>query len=347
MWAYDSGGNQWNQMAVPDLELTLEAVGGRSATDFYAVGDLGAILHYDGSRWFPVRTGTTTDFASIAVDGQRVLVGAADFTVYELLPGGFGDRWAPALAHQVAVVGSDVYILAGNELRRWQGLGFQNMSLSGEGPLISAGDTVLVSLANNTLRTFDGSPTFVATIGQVALSLWAESDTQMFLGANDAVIEVNSGVQTAHAISGAGDLELVSSGGGAAYAANSSGQIYSNRSGSWALDFSAGSLLSALWCSDTGVVFAAGESGSMWSFDGSDWMPMAVDTEQRILGVHGSSATDVFAVTATTLHHYDGERWSPVETGGLGAESLFATSNYVYFISPGVFRRLSRPTPWN
>jgi hypothetical protein len=49
VWHYD--GTAWSSLSVPADDSVLNDVWGSSATDVYAVGENGLILHYDGNRW--------------------------------------------------------------------------------------------------------------------------------------------------------------------------------------------------------------------------------------------------------------------------------------------------------
>jgi hypothetical protein len=59
-----------------------------------------------------------------------------------------------------------------------------------------------------------------------------------------------------------------------------------------------------------------GETGTILHYDGINWSAMQSGTSAGLLGVWGSSATDVYAVGETgTMLHYDGVNWSAVESG--------------------------------
>lgn len=51
---------------------TLRAVAGLSATDVWAVGDRGVILHWDGSTWSPEVSGTTSNLLTIAISAGEI-----------------------------------------------------------------------------------------------------------------------------------------------------------------------------------------------------------------------------------------------------------------------------------
>ncbi len=90
--------------------------------------------------------------------------------------------------------------------------------------------------------------------------------------------------------------------------------------------------LNAVWGSPTGSIFAVGDDGTIRYYDGDGdnngspddiWEFQDSHTTVKLLGVFGTSATDVYAVGNShmdeywkrTVIHYDGSTWSLVETG--------------------------------
>ncbi|MFN0248604.1 MAG: hypothetical protein ACKV2T_17060, partial [Kofleriaceae bacterium] len=102
----------------------------------------------------------------------------------------------------------------------------------------------------------------------------------------------------------------------------------------------------SMWVAPTGVIFVGGDDGLIWRYDQGQWAPLPTETHERIQSIHGSSATDVFATTLTSVQHFDGTRWSPVRSHPDGVGSVWTTDRDAYFAKGGSFRRLQRPTPW-
>lgn len=72
---YSSG--SWEEVALPMLDRPAPAifkVWAASADDVYAVGDNGVIVHYDGSAWVQVPSGTTDDLISLWGTGSDEIV---------------------------------------------------------------------------------------------------------------------------------------------------------------------------------------------------------------------------------------------------------------------------------
>src|SRR5439155_304058 len=78
----------------------------------------------------------------------------------------------------------------------------------------------------------------------------------------------------------------------------------------------------AVWGATGNDVFAVGDDGSIWHYDGTSWTAQPSGTTQALYGVWGSGGTDVFAVgEGGTILHYDGTGWTAQPS---------ATSEYVF-----------------
>jgi len=88
-------------------------------------------------------------------------------------------------------------------------------------------------------------------------------------------------------------------------------------------------------------VFAVGQNGEIWRFDGSTWAQMNSGTSETLTGVAALSPKNVYAVGNTgILLRYDGISWAPVPTGNTSAwyseiQALSPTS-LVIAAPPGV-----------
>ncbi len=74
--------------------------------------------------------------------------------------------------------------------------------------------------------------------------------------------------------------------------------------------------LLGVWGSSATDVFAVGMGGTILHYDGTKWLPMTSGTTKDLNAVWGSSGSDVFAVGADgTILHYDGTSWSSMSSG--------------------------------
>ena len=81
--------------------------------------------------------------------------------------------------------------------------------------------------------------------------------------------------------------------------------------------------LHAVWGTSPSNVYSVGAGGHIFSFDGTEWKPMASPTDENLNAVWGTSASDVYAAGEnSTVLHYDGSTWTIV----LLADQIPATS---------------------
>jgi len=77
-----------------------------------------------------------------------------------------------------------------------------------------------------------------------------------------------------------------------------------------------GAYLYGVWGANGTNVFAVGDGGLIYRFDGATWTRMTNNSTGFLVGVWGSSPTNVFTVgDAGTILRYDGSAWSPMSSG--------------------------------
>lgn len=77
--------------------------------------------------------------------------------------------------------------------------------------------------------------------------------------------------------------------------------------------------LMSAWASSANDVFLGGGYGKMFHFDGAQWSTMDSGTEDWVRGISGTAPDNVFAVTDTSVLHFDGSMWSQVSDTGARA----------------------------
>jgi hypothetical protein len=253
---YHLDGTQWR--AVAATSEFLHDVWGASATEVYAVGERGTVLHFDGHAWSPVpglAGGPELRGIAGAWPGRAVAVGWGGRVVR--LQGG---RWSEMVVHETlndvwAASGSDVFVVgdAGTILR----------SDGGEWRRMPSG----------TMESLTG--------------VWGRSP-------------------------------------GEVYAVGTGGVLLRFDGRTWSrLDSGTGSDLTAIrGTADGDAIIAA--SGGVVVMRGTDrvWLPGPASSEGPLRDAWGSSSRDFYAVSRSTLHHYDGEGWRDVAMspfGGLSA----------------------------
>lgn len=90
--------------------------------------------------------------------------------------------------------------------------------------------------------------------------------------------------------------------------------------------------LTDVWGAGGSDVWAVGESGTILHYDGANWAPAASGTALDILGIWGSSATNIYAITGNVngaeLLRYDGAQWTksvPFTTDIVGFTDIHGT----------------------
>src|SRR5437899_4462576 len=104
----------------------------------------------------------------------------------------------------------------------------------------------------------------------------------------------------------------------------------------WSRQLGAGTYW-AVWGATGSDVFAVGDDGNIWHYDGTSWTAQPSGTTQVLYGVWGSGRKDVFAVGAGgTILHYDGTSWTVQPSGtpqvlygvwGSGGTDVFAVGS--------------------
>jgi len=87
-----------------------------------------------------------------------------------------------------------------------------------------------------------------------------------------------------------------------------------------------------IWGSSGSDVFAVGDNGSVYHYDGSAWSGPTTAAAGRLFGVHGNAWNDVYAVGLNgALVHFDGSAWSAVPLGTTEhLVGIWTSSPYVF-----------------
>lgn len=289
-----------------DTRIRINTIQGRSASDVWAAGARGQLLHYDGTSWRRSATGATESFNGLWLRSAGEVALASLVTVFtngiEL---DAPDAGAPSSA------GWEAYP-----------------------PLtIPAGVTSPVTRLTSTWSTPDAEWLWVGTLQASAAAsgnLAVNGLFRIHVSATTSKLELKSpfasgkcntiGCRTItnlHGIS-ADDLWAVGYTGAAfrikgAQAATPTIKAYNTQT--WAT-------LNGVWAASDTEAWAVGANGVIRHYTGEDGVfevVSGIPTTADLRAVWGTSPSDVWAVgDAATVLHYDGTNWSTVTVTGVG-----------------------------
>jgi hypothetical protein len=286
-----AGNSDWEWMNPLPQGNPLNGVWGISATDVFAVGDAGTILHYDGTDWSAMSSGTTASLNGV---------------------------WGSSAA-DVFAIGDDGTIL------HYDGTSWSAMTSNTAWTLFgvwgsSASDVFAVG-GSGTIVHYDGTSWSDITSGTTEwlFGVWGSSSTNVFaVGTGGAILHYDG---TDWSIMSSGTMDYLNSVWGSSatdvFAVGDGGTILHYDGTDWsAMSGGTTQFLDRVWGSSASDVFALGGTGTILHYDGTSWSNMVSETFASLFDVWGSSSTDVFAVgdDGTTLH-YDGTGWSAMTSG--------------------------------
>jgi hypothetical protein len=285
----------------------LAAVWGSSASDVWAVGSGGTIIHYDGTSWTPTPSGVRNTFygvwgsgpnevyvvssTAVILRGNGMQPGGG--TTWELLPTPLVSSYAP-LMHAVWGSGPNDVRVGGRPFDGDPKIGF------------FGGDQLLKS----TLA--DGSTTWRPVPGgQRVMSIWGSSANDVWMTAEIRSNEVDE-PGTFHGTR-APDAGVFDGGvfddpltwtpvdSQRAFDSQSSGESPPSIT------------LESVWGSSASDVWAVGSLGTIRHITPADehWQEVASPTKVNLHGIWGSGPNDIWAVgDAGTILHYDGKSFT-------------------------------------
>ena len=123
-----------------------------------------------------------------------------------------------------------------------------------------------------------------------------------------------------------------------------------------------GKPLKSVWGNMPDNVWASGEGGTLYHFNGIDWFKIPIDSSVSLGRLYGFSSSDIYCTGAKSvdkgplydsteyiLYHYNGNNWSPIDSflfynGSFGDKFGFAdiwgpNNSTLYTIGRGIFLR--------
>ena len=287
-------GSTWKTMVLAGETGPLHALWIRSASDIWAAGDKGALFHGDGKTWSTVDHPPCSAIQRIWGDpsGKIYVIAGDKFLSFD------GTKWSTSAYPTHGTVWSicgtsdrDIYIAGGNgaifhyDGRDWSSVGnVTTQSLNGIWGT-PGGPVWAVGAGGTLLRREAGTwKTQTPPIRNFFTDVWGSSQQDIFV------------------VGGKG------------------GSILHFDGGTWqTMPSPTNEILTSLWGTGPRDVFAGG-TGTLLHYDGQAWSVMqeALWNKVSVVGIWGSSANDVFAITSDyysqggRIFHYDGATWTPM-----------------------------------
>lgn len=272
----------WELMESGTTVLRLEGVWGNSSSDVFAVGTDGTILHYDGSSWSSMTSGTSKSLRDVwGSSGSDVFA----VGVYGTILHYDGETWTA----MDSGYSNTLYGI-------WGSSGSDVFAVGGSG-------------TTGTILHYNGETWTAMNSGTTAClkGVWGSGSGDVFaVGIKGAFLHYNGSAWSPTTIGYGRWLEDVwGSSGSNVFIVGYDGAIIHWNGSTWNWMKQYGPHFFGIWGSSGSDVFAVGDYGTILHYDGSSWSPMTSSTSNRLEGVWGSSGSDVFAVGGGgTILHY-------------------------------------------
>ena len=301
----------WKTLNRSEFHLVpgLEDIWGSSASNIYVAGIHGRLLHYDGTRWRSVYSGTDTYFWGVW--------GASPTDVFMA-----GCRFSPPKG----------FVVRHYDGQLWRHA-FGGIPACGETIWGSSSTDVFAAGEKGTILHYDGktwSPMATGTTSKISC-LWGSSSTDVFaVGFHTPPLHydgvgwstMSTGAKQHLAVWGTSSSDVFAVG---------LGGLISHYDGKNWLGMTSGTAarLNAVWGTSASDVFAAGTK-QILHYDGTVWKNQA-QGDWTIKHIWGSSPTNVYAVGngsyTDVILHYDGSTWSvDYIQSGLPLSDVWASS---------------------
>ncbi|MEO6772770.1 MAG: hypothetical protein ABI467_07070 [Kofleriaceae bacterium] len=297
------------------IAVTVRGLWGSAGDDVFAVGDAGAILHWDGVSWTQM-IASTTALHGVGGSGAAEVVAVGDGGVISRYTGagwampnspattlGLRDLWAGGPDDVIAVGAEGAFHL--HDTTWAHELTSPTLAVTGRGP-----SDALVA-ATNTAQHWDGASWTALAPGQIGsvADLWATPAT--YFAVSDYLSTFDGSTWTTSTIPIASSKGLWVAPSGRVWVAGAGVQHLDGMTLS--TDLATGTF-NGIWGAGETDVFAVG-LGDIHHYDGTAWTAMTVPTTNPLTGVWGRASDDVFAVGSTnTVLHYHAGLWQTFAT---------------------------------
>ena len=281
----------WNSPAEMRAMADALLAAGTGTSDVYAVGQDGAIRHYDGVSWSPV--------SGVASGAVNSIWGASSDNVFAAGDGGTivhfdGSGWSTMASGTT----SDLHGIWG-----------------------SSSDNVFAVADNGTVLHFDGSAWSAMVSGTTSdlYGVWGSGSNDVFaVGAGGTIRHFNGSAWSGMTSGTTSDLYSVRGTSSAdVFAVGGGGAIRHYNGSAWSgMTSGTTNPLYGVWAASPSDVLAVGAAGTIVHYTGSAWSAMASGTTNSLFEVWGNGGFDVYAVgNDGVIVHDNGTAWSTMASG--------------------------------
>ena len=278
-----NGGRWQNQLPQSN---NLGGVWGSSSSDVFAVGDYGTILHYNGSTWVNMSSGTSKLLYSVwGTSSSDVFAVGYDGTILHYN----GSTWSAMRSYYAGIL--------------WGVWG------SSSSDVFAVGDSGTILHYNGNTWSNMSSDTTNSLYG-----VWGSSSSDIFaVGWLGTILHFNGNTWSNMSSGTANHLYRVwGTSSSDIFAVGWLGTILHFNGITWDnMSSVTHNPIYGIWGTSSSDIFAVGWLGTVLHFNGITWSNMSSDTSHPIYGIWGTSSSDVFAVGwLGTILHYNGSTWS-------------------------------------
>lgn len=309
-----------------------------SASDVWAVGDFGALLHYNGSAWQAMDSTTTEHLRGVwASSAQDVIVVGENGKILRSTGGAFSPMtsnttqalygvWGNSAADEVWAVGAGGVILKLDRATSTWGAVASPTTSQLNASWGSAKNRVYAAANGGTVLRYNGTAWAIemntGATGIDLLGIGGDASKVVAVGTGGKIItsttpntwmDAPSGTtNTLFAVFGKSGTYWVAGAGGVRLRDVGAGYAMVTGDAETASFYSIGG-------SDAADVWAGGDGGLLTNYKTTPiaaWTPKPQNPRQTVRAIYGFNSKDVWAVGAAgQILHYDGTTWTQVPSG--------------------------------
>jgi hypothetical protein len=264
---FSYNGTSWS--LDPASGMSIYSIYASGPSDIWAAGQTGVVLHYNGSSWalsgagVPITAVWGTSSSNVYGVG-----GGGGYSIYN------GTKWtsgnlgtSSSFYHVWGTAANNVYVVGDLGLvYRYNGATWSKMTQSA------------------TTNTLNG--------------IWGTDSNNVFAAGNlGTIVRYQAGAWTAMTSGNTATLNSVFGAGLThVYVVGNGGTTlsYANVGTSWTTQALASQNLFRIWAADSADVYAVGNAGVVWAYNGSVWYALSTGVTSNLRSVFGTSATNVY-----------------------------------------------------